>query len=208
MAAGYRPISNVVDVTNYVMHDLGQPIHAYDHARVPGRILEARPARAGETVTTLDGRERPLAEGMLVIADGEGVSGVAGIMGGASSEIADSTTAVVIEAAHFERVQVLRTSRAARPAHRCFCALREGRRSRAPAGRVARRRAPHGRLRRAHGAGRDRPPGGAAAGPGEPAPARRARGLNARASSCRPTRPRPRSRLSASSRHPPTAAGT
>jgi phenylalanyl-tRNA synthetase beta chain len=110
-AAGIRPISNVVDVTNHVMHDLGNPLHAYDHARVAGGELRARRARPGETLTTLDGKVRALDPSMLVIADGDGPSGIAGIMGGADSEIGDDTTTVVLEAANFTRAQVMRTSR-------------------------------------------------------------------------------------------------
>ncbi|HEY1480459.1 MAG TPA: phenylalanine--tRNA ligase subunit beta [Gaiellales bacterium] len=108
-AAGIRPISNVVDVTNYVAHDLGQPLHAYDLARIPGRTLIARRAHPGERLTTLDDRERTLDADTLVIAHGDGPSGIAGVMGGADSEITDDATEVVLEAASFERVSVLRT---------------------------------------------------------------------------------------------------
>ena len=111
-AAGIRPISNVVDVTNYVMHELGNPLHVYDADRVPGRTLTARLAVDGERVVTLDGRERVLTADMLVIADADGPSGVAGIMGGAASEITDETTNVVLEAATFERSGIQRTVRA------------------------------------------------------------------------------------------------
>ena len=109
-AAGMRPISNVVDITNYVMHDLGSPLHAYDHARVHGSRLTARRARAGETLRTLDGQERELDPTMLVIADDEGPQGLGGIMGGADSEIGDDTSTIVLEAANFTRTQILRTS--------------------------------------------------------------------------------------------------
>ena len=97
-AAGMRPISNVVDITNYVMHDLGSPLHAYDHAHIRGARLTARRARAGEKLRTLDGQERELDPSMLVIADAEGPQGVAGIMGGADSEVSESTTTIVLEA--------------------------------------------------------------------------------------------------------------
>ena len=110
-AAGIRPISNVVDVTNYVAHDLGQPMHAYDLARIPGRTLVARRARAGESLTTLDGKERALDPETLVIAHADGPSGVAGVMGGADAEIGDDTRDVVLEAASFDRGSVLRTTR-------------------------------------------------------------------------------------------------
>jgi phenylalanyl-tRNA synthetase beta chain len=111
-AAGIRPISNVVDVTNYVMHELGNPLHVYDADQIPGKTLTARLARAGETITTLDDKERTLTDDMLVIADADGPSGIAGVMGGASSEITDGTTNVVLEAACFERGGIQRTSKA------------------------------------------------------------------------------------------------
>jgi phenylalanyl-tRNA synthetase beta chain len=109
-AAGMRPISNVVDITNYVMHDLGSPLHAYDHARVRGARLTARRAHPGEMIRTLDGQERKLDPSILVIADAEGPQGIAGIMGGADSEVSDSTSTVVLEAANFTRSNILRTS--------------------------------------------------------------------------------------------------
>ena len=111
-AAGMRPISNVVDITNYVMHDLGSPMHVYDHARLRGARLTARRARAGETLRTLDGQERPLDPSMLVIADAEAPQGIGGIMGGADSEVSESTATIVLEAANFTRAQILRTSQA------------------------------------------------------------------------------------------------
>ena len=109
-AAGMRPISNVVDITNYVMHDLGSPLHAYDHARIRGARLTARRARAGEKLRTLDGQERELDPSMCVIADAEAPQGLGGIMGGADSEIGESTDTIVLEAANFTRAQILRTS--------------------------------------------------------------------------------------------------
>ena len=109
-AAGMRPISNVVDITNYVMHDLGSPLHAYDHARIHGAKLTARRARTGEKLRTLDGQERALDATMCVIADAEGPQGLGGIMGGAESEIGESTKTMVLEAANFTRAQILRTS--------------------------------------------------------------------------------------------------
>jgi phenylalanyl-tRNA synthetase beta chain len=111
-AAGIRPISNVVDVTNYVMHELGNPLHVYDADKIPGKTLTARLARDGETITTLDDKDRALTSDMLVIADADGPSGIAGVMGGASSEITDGTTSVVLEAACFERGGIQRTSKA------------------------------------------------------------------------------------------------
>ena len=111
-AAGIRPISNVVDVTNYVMHELGNPLHVYDAGQIPGKTLTARLARDGETITTLDDKDRALAGDMLVIADADGPSGIAGVMGGAASEIKDGTTKVVLEAACFERGGIQSTSKA------------------------------------------------------------------------------------------------
>ena len=111
-AAGIRPISNVVDVTNYVMHELGNPLHVYDADKIPGNTLTARLARDGETITTLDDKDRVLTGDMLVIADAAGPSGIAGVMGGAASEIKEGTTKVVLEAACFERGGIQRTSKA------------------------------------------------------------------------------------------------
>ena len=111
-AAGMRPISNVVDITNYVMLGIGNPIHAYDAAKIAGNELTARLARPGETIVTLDGKARTLTPDMLVIADAVGPNGLAGIMGGAGSEIAPDTTTVVIEAANFERYGIARTCQA------------------------------------------------------------------------------------------------
>jgi phenylalanyl-tRNA synthetase beta chain len=108
---GVRPINAVVDVTNYVLLELGQPLHAYDLDRVHDRTLVARRAVRGEKLKTLDGEDRILDETMAVIADGEGVVGLAGIMGGASSEISDGTVDVLLEAAHFDALSVRRTAR-------------------------------------------------------------------------------------------------
>ena len=101
-AVGQRSINNVVDVTNYVMFELGQPLHAYDGARLRGGRLAARPAGAGERLTTLDGTDRTLAAGMTVVADGDGAVGVAGVIGGRDSEVHDGTTTVVLEAAWWD----------------------------------------------------------------------------------------------------------
>ncbi|MFT2017109.1 phenylalanine--tRNA ligase subunit beta [Streptomyces sp. 796.1] len=116
--AGMRPISLAVDVTNYVMLELGQPLHAYDRSRVAGTI-GVRRAEAGEKLTTLDGTQRVLDAEDLVITDDSGPIGLAGVMGGANTEIADAsdqetaagTTDVVIEAAHFDAVSIARTAR-------------------------------------------------------------------------------------------------
>jgi phenylalanyl-tRNA synthetase beta chain len=108
---GVRPINSVVDATNYVLLELGQPLHAFDLDLVRGRRIVVRPAETGEKLTTLDGEERELDPSMLMIADGEGVVALAGIMGGADSEIHDGTTDVLLESAHFDALSVRRTSR-------------------------------------------------------------------------------------------------
>ncbi|MET8860362.1 MULTISPECIES: phenylalanine--tRNA ligase subunit beta [unclassified Streptomyces] len=111
--AGMRPVSLAVDVTNYVMLELGQPLHAYDRSRVQGTI-GVRRAEQGEKLTTLDGVKRTLDAGDLVITDDRGPIGLAGVMGGAHTEIDDTegtTTEVVIEAAHFDPITIARTAR-------------------------------------------------------------------------------------------------
>jgi phenylalanyl-tRNA synthetase beta chain len=108
--AGMRSVSLVVDVTNYVMLELGQPIHAYDRDELDGTIVVRR-AQAGETLRTLDDVERRLEPSDLLITDSRGPIGMAGVMGGAATEISDATTAVVIEAACFDAVTVSRTAR-------------------------------------------------------------------------------------------------
>jgi len=106
---GVRPINAVVDATNYVLLELGQPLHAFDLDLVRGRQIVVRPAQVGEKLTTLDGEERQLDSSTLMIADGDGV--LAGIMGGADSEINDNTTDVLLESAHFDALSVRRTAR-------------------------------------------------------------------------------------------------
>ncbi len=110
VAAGMRPISNVVDVTNYVMHALGNPLHAFDLATLKGGRIIVRRARPGETIRTLDGVERRLDESDLVIADAERAVALAGIMGGEETEIGESTRDVLLEAANFEPTGLFRTS--------------------------------------------------------------------------------------------------
>ena len=110
IAAGMRPIDNVVDITNYVMLELGQPLHAYDHRKLRGGVLVARQARRGESLRTLDGIDRVLPEGTLVIADAERSLGVAGILGGEDSEIRSDTTTVALECANFEPRGIGRTA--------------------------------------------------------------------------------------------------
>jgi len=111
VAAGMRPISAVVDVTNYVMHELGQPQHAYDADGIPDGEIVVRRARPGERLETIDHVERPLDERMLVIADRERPIGLAGIMGGASTEVSETTTRVVLESAVFHGPTVRNTAR-------------------------------------------------------------------------------------------------
>ena len=110
VAAGMRPISNIVDATNYVMHALGNPLHAFDQSRLAGGELVVRRARPGETIRTLDGVDRTLDERDLVIADAEKPVAIAGIMGGEESEVDEQTADVLLEAANFEPISVLRSS--------------------------------------------------------------------------------------------------
>ncbi|MCL2747990.1 MAG: phenylalanine--tRNA ligase subunit beta [Oscillospiraceae bacterium] len=100
-ASGVRPINNIVDITNYVMLEYGQPMHAFDYARVGGATITARRARSGESLLTLDGRERSLTPDMLIIADDAHPLAVAGVMGGADSEITPGTRDIVLESANF-----------------------------------------------------------------------------------------------------------
>src|SRR5579884_2231890 len=110
-AAGVRPINNVVDVTNYVMLELGQPMHAFDYERVSDHALTVRRARPGEALETLDGAVRALDETMLVVADEERAISLAGILGGRSTEITPDTTTVLLEAAHWDPPTIGRTAR-------------------------------------------------------------------------------------------------
>ena len=110
-AGGVRPISNIVDVTNYVLLELGQPMHAFDAAKLTNNEIRVRTARDGERLTTLDGQDRALTGDMLVIADGTRPVGIAGVMGGADSEVTDSTRSIVLESAYFNPLSVRRTSR-------------------------------------------------------------------------------------------------
>ncbi|KQY54208.1 phenylalanine--tRNA ligase subunit beta [Nocardioides sp. Root140] len=109
-AAGMRPISLGVDITNYVMLELGQPIHGYDRSKLSGAI-RVRRATEGEKLTTLDGQKRKLSAEDLLITDDSGPIGIAGTMGGETTELSGSTTDVVIEAAHFDAVSIFRTER-------------------------------------------------------------------------------------------------
>lgn len=111
-AAGVRSINNIVDITNFVMLEIGQPMHAFDLRDVRGAQIIVRRAADGETITTLDGKEHTLTPEMLVIADGEQPSCLAGIMGGLDSEIKPDTADIFFEAAKFRRENIRRTARA------------------------------------------------------------------------------------------------
>src|SRR6266851_3197157 len=110
-AAGVRPISPIVDITNYVNFEIGQPMHAFDHATLAGAEIRVRRAKKGETIRTLDGVDRTLDPDMLVIADRDRAQAVAGVMGGAASEVSAKTRTVVFESAYFKPASVRRTSK-------------------------------------------------------------------------------------------------
>lgn len=111
-AIGQRPVNNIADITNYVMFEMGQPTHAFDLNRLHGRRIVVRRARAGETLTTLDGFTRKLAPDMLVIADADRPVAMAGIMGGEETEIGPTTKDVLLESAYFDPASVRKTARA------------------------------------------------------------------------------------------------
>jgi len=108
---GIRPINNIVDVTNYLLLEVGQPMHAFDLDRLRGARIDVRAPKETLTFTTLDGSERKIDPGMLLIRDGEGPVAVAGVMGGANSEVVDGTTRVVFESAHFSPPSIRRTAK-------------------------------------------------------------------------------------------------
>jgi len=110
-AIGLRPINNVVDVTNYVLHELGQPLHAFDVAKIRGRKIIIRQAKKGEKIVTLDEKERSLTEEMLVIADAERPLVLAGIMGSVDAEVDDTTVDIALESAYFDPSSIRRTSK-------------------------------------------------------------------------------------------------
>ncbi|MBA2683111.1 MAG: phenylalanine--tRNA ligase subunit beta [Gemmatimonadaceae bacterium] len=110
-AVGSRSINNVVDATNYMLHEVGQPMHAYDASLLAGAAIVARRARAGETLRTLDGVDRKLDPSMTVIADADRAQGVAGVMGGSTSEVSDATTEIFLEVAYFDPASIRRTRR-------------------------------------------------------------------------------------------------
>jgi phenylalanyl-tRNA synthetase beta chain len=110
-AQGIRPINNIVDITNYVMEEYGQPMHAYDLDTIEGKEIIVRRANAGEKFTTLDGQERPVDDTVLMICDGKKPVGIAGIMGGENSMITDSVTTMLFEAACFDGTNIRRSSK-------------------------------------------------------------------------------------------------
>jgi phenylalanyl-tRNA synthetase beta chain len=110
-AAGVRPISTIVDITNYVNLEIGQPMHAFDLAKLAGPEIRVRRAKPGETIRTLDGIDRRLEPDMLVIADRDRAQAIAGVMGGAASEVSAATRAVAFESAYFKPASVRRTSK-------------------------------------------------------------------------------------------------
>ncbi len=111
LACGMRPINNIVDITNYVMLEYGQPLHAFDYNQIRGKQIIVRRATDAETIVTLDGMERVLSRDMLVIADAEGAVAVAGVMGGADTEVTQQTTSILLEAANFNPTSIHYTGR-------------------------------------------------------------------------------------------------
>ncbi|MBA7644724.1 Phenylalanine--tRNA ligase beta subunit [subsurface metagenome] len=112
LACGMRPINNIVDVTNYVMLEHGQPLHAFDYDKIRGKRIIVRRAADGEAIVTLDGVGRVLSGDTLVIADGERAVAIAGVMGGANSEVTEQTTSILLEAANFNPASIHYTGRA------------------------------------------------------------------------------------------------
>jgi phenylalanyl-tRNA synthetase beta chain len=110
LACGQRPINNIVDITNYVMLEYGQPLHSFDYGKIKSRKIVVRRAADGEVITSLDGVERNLKNDMLVIADGERAVAIAGVMGGANSEVTESTGTILLEAASFNPASIHYTS--------------------------------------------------------------------------------------------------
>lgn len=111
MEAGVRPINNIVDITNYVMLELGQPLHAFDYDKLKNKRIVVRRAKDGEKMTTLDGVTRSLKNSHLLITDGEDILGIAGVMGGFESEVTDDTTTVLLESANFDARSIRLTAK-------------------------------------------------------------------------------------------------
>ncbi|MFC2018791.1 phenylalanine--tRNA ligase subunit beta [Chloroflexota bacterium] len=121
LAAGMRHISNIVDITNYVMMEYGQPLHAFDYQKIRGQKIIVRRATAGETMVSLDGEERKLSPDMLLIADEGRAVAIAGVMGGANSEVTEETTQILLEAASFNPASIHYTGRTLRlPSEACM----------------------------------------------------------------------------------------
>ncbi|MBI2831952.1 MAG: phenylalanine--tRNA ligase subunit beta [Chloroflexi bacterium] len=121
IACGMRPINNIVDITNYVMLEYGQPLHAFDYEMLRGKKIIVRRAGNGEKITSLDGVERVLSGDMLVIADAERAVAVAGVMGGANSEVTEQTTSILLEAASFNPASIHHTGSTLRmPSEACM----------------------------------------------------------------------------------------
>lgn len=110
-AVGVRPISNIVDVTNYILFEYGQPLHSFDMDKLEGGRIVVRRAQKGDTFTTLDGQERALTAADLCIRDGARAVALAGVMGGLNSEISDASTNVFLESAVFKPATIRKTSR-------------------------------------------------------------------------------------------------
>lgn len=111
IAIGLRPRNNIVDITNYVMYECGQPLHAFDYDEVAGQQIMVRYSKKGEVFTTLDSKERKLPDNTLMICDAERAVAIAGVMGGENSEVTDKTTNVLIEAAYFDPSTIRRTAK-------------------------------------------------------------------------------------------------
>lgn len=111
ISVGLKPINNIVDITNFVMMETGQPLHAFDFDRLAENRIIVRTAKKGETLTTLDGKERQLDPEMLMICDGEKPVAIGGVMGGLDSEIEDSTTRILLESAYFDPISIRKTSK-------------------------------------------------------------------------------------------------
>jgi len=123
LACGMRPINNIVDITNYVMLEYGQPLHAFDYTKIRDRKIIVRRARNGEIIESLDGVACTLADNMLVIADPERAVAIAGVMGGANSEVTENTTAILLEAASFKPASIHYTAARLQLASEARCAL-------------------------------------------------------------------------------------
>ena len=121
LACGMRPINNIVDVTNYVMLEYGQPLHAFDYHKIKGKKIIVRRATSGEAIVTLDEEKRALSEDILVIADEEQAVAIAGVMGGTDSEVTEQTTSILLESANFNPASIHHTGNTLRlPSEACM----------------------------------------------------------------------------------------